>query len=207
MPSAVAMSFLSSESGALRDPAGRRRTGASPSTGSSARCARSWSPRCAGSRTASAPSCWRAKEVDARFTDQDLRLARGIADITSLALGNARRLSELERFHELVASLDAVFWEADAASLDSPSSAAGPKSSWAPTSRSGSREGRRWGDHIAARGSRRGAVTAARIAADAGQDHSLEYRVSAPDGRDDLDPRHDPRGAQAPRGRDSSAAS
>ncbi len=58
-----------------------------------------------------------AKEVDARFTDQDLRLARGIADITSLALGNARRLSELERFHELVASLDAVYWEADAASL------------------------------------------------------------------------------------------
>ena len=58
-----------------------------------------------------------AKDVDARFTEQDLRLARGIADITSLALGNARRLSELERFHELVASLDAVFWEADAASL------------------------------------------------------------------------------------------
>ena len=58
-----------------------------------------------------------AKADDARFTEQDLRLARGIADITSLALGNARRLSELERFHELVESLDAVFWEADAASL------------------------------------------------------------------------------------------
>ena len=34
-----------------------------------------------------------------------------------MALGNARRLSELERFHELVASLEAVFWEADAGSL------------------------------------------------------------------------------------------
>ncbi len=52
-----------------------------------------------------------------RFDEQDLRLAGGLADITSLALGNARRLSELERFHELVESLDAVFWEADAARL------------------------------------------------------------------------------------------
>ena len=41
----------------------------------------------------------------------------GSSDIASLALGNARRLSELERFHELVESLDAVFWEADATTM------------------------------------------------------------------------------------------
>src|SRR5439155_22730904 len=46
------------------------------------------------------------------FGEREIRVSRGIADITSLALGNASRLSELERFHELVASLDAIFWEA-----------------------------------------------------------------------------------------------
>ena len=48
-----------------------------------------------------------------RFDDASLRLARGIGDLTALALGNARRISELERFHRLVESLDAVFWEAE----------------------------------------------------------------------------------------------
>src|SRR5213595_3594440 len=57
-------------------------------------------------------------EVDgAPFDDDALSFAQGVADITSLALGNARRLSELERFHELVETLDAVFWEADAKDL------------------------------------------------------------------------------------------
>ena len=52
------------------------------------------------------------REGDGNFADRDLRLIRGVADLTSLALGNARRMSELERFHELVAGLDAAFWEA-----------------------------------------------------------------------------------------------
>ena len=51
------------------------------------------------------------------FDEADLAFARGVADIASLALGNARRLSDLERFHELVESLDAIFWEADAEDL------------------------------------------------------------------------------------------
>ena len=33
------------------------------------------------------------------FDDAALRLARGVGDLTALALGNARRISELERFH------------------------------------------------------------------------------------------------------------
>jgi signal transduction histidine kinase/putative methionine-R-sulfoxide reductase with GAF domain len=53
----------------------------------------------------------------ASFDDAALRLARGIGDLTALALGNARRISELERFHRLVESLDAVFWEAEADTL------------------------------------------------------------------------------------------
>ena len=53
----------------------------------------------------------------ASFDDASLRLARGIGDLTALALGNARRISEFERFHRLVESLDAVFWEAEADTL------------------------------------------------------------------------------------------
>jgi diguanylate cyclase len=38
-----------------------------------------------------------AKDESSTFGERDLRLARGMADITSLALGNARRFDELER--------------------------------------------------------------------------------------------------------------
>jgi PAS domain S-box-containing protein len=141
-----------------------------------------------------------AKEVDAQFTDQDLRLARGIADITSLALGNARRLSELERFHELVASLDAVYWEADAASLRLSFIGGRAEQLLGANEQEWIAEGRRWGDHTLPE-DRDGAVPAARIAADAGQDQSLEYRVSAPDGRTIWirDMVHVVRSAQGPR--------
>jgi PAS domain S-box-containing protein len=141
-----------------------------------------------------------AKDVDARFTDQDLRLARGIADITSLALGNARRLSELERFHELVASLDAVFWEADASSLRLSFIGGRAEQLLGANEQEWIADGRRWGDHTIPE-DREGAVAAARIAADAGQDQNLEYRVSAPDGRTIWirDMVHVVRGAQGPR--------
>ncbi|MGZ8641115.1 MAG: ATP-binding protein [Actinomycetota bacterium] len=141
-----------------------------------------------------------AKEVDSRFTDQDVRLARGIADITSLALGNARRLSELERFHELVASLDAVFWEADAASLRLSFIGGRAEQLLGANEQEWIADGRRWGDHAIAE-DRDGAIAAARIAADAGQDQNLEYRVSTPDGRTIWirDMVHVVRGTQGPR--------
>jgi GAF domain-containing protein len=53
----------------------------------------------------------------ATYGERELTLARGIRDIVSLALGSARRFHELERFHELVESLDAIFWEADPEAL------------------------------------------------------------------------------------------
>ena len=184
----------------LRGPVGRRRdvsSRASPSRSSSR--ATSWRPsrRSSGSSARSA-TCWSAplhwepdgfgaivmggKDDDAPFTEQDLRLARGIADITSLALGNARRLSELERFHELVASLDAVFWEADAASLRLSFIGGRAEQLLGANEQEWITEGRRWGDH-AIDEDRDGAIAGARLAADAGEDQNLEYRVTAPDGR------------------------
>lgn len=153
-----------------------------------------WEPHGFGALVLAAP------KVDARFDEQDLRLARGIADITSLALGNARRLSELERFHELVASLDAVFWEADAASLRLSFVAGRAEQLLGADEQDWIAEGRRWGDHVIAE-DHDGAIAAARIAADADEDQSLEYRVCASDGRTlwIRDMVHVVRSAQGPR--------
>ena len=123
-----------------------------------------------------------ASGSDEHFGEQDLRLARGIADLTSLALGNARRLSELERFHELVESLDAVFWEADARSLRLSFLGGRTEQLLGADGDDWVARGHRWGDHVM-REDHDAAIAAARTAADALQDQSLEYRVSTPDGR------------------------
>jgi two-component system sensor histidine kinase KdpD len=47
-----------------------------------------------------------AGSASARFTERDLELARGIADITSLALGNASRFHELEQAADRLLALD-----------------------------------------------------------------------------------------------------
>jgi K+-sensing histidine kinase KdpD len=47
-----------------------------------------------------------ASSESARFTERDLELARGIADITSLALGNASRFHELEQAADRLLALD-----------------------------------------------------------------------------------------------------
>jgi PAS domain S-box-containing protein len=134
------------------------------------------------------------------FDERDIRLARGITDITSLALGNARRLSELERFHELVESLDAVFWEADAATMALTFVGGRLEELLGEDATHWPAQGRSWGDHIAA-ADRDAAAAANRTATDAGEDHSLEYRVITPHGstvwvRDVV---HVVRGAQGPR--------
>ncbi len=138
-----------------------------------------------------------ADGTDERFDERTVRLAQGIANIASLALGNARRLSELERFHELVASLDAVFWEADAATMaftflgGRVGEMLGPE---APG------QDRAWGDHIADE-DRAATLETCRATIEQGEDRSLEYRIETPDGgtvwvRDVV---HVVRGAQGPR--------
>jgi signal transduction histidine kinase len=98
-----------------------------------------------------------------------------------------------------VESLDAVFWEADAATLRlsfvggrTDQLLGDDASSWV--------EAHRWGDHVTPE-DRETAVATVRIAADAGRGQSLEYRVATPDGRTMWirDLVHVIRGAQGPR--------
>jgi signal transduction histidine kinase/GAF domain-containing protein len=134
------------------------------------------------------------------FTDRDLRVARGVADITSLALGNARRLSELERFHELVESLDAVFWEASASDLKLSFVGGRAESILGEDAPTWPADGYRWGDHVLEE-DRDLALVACRRAVDEGVDARVEYRVLGPGGgvvwlRDLI---HVVRGSQGPR--------
>jgi len=112
---------------------------------------------------------------------EELRMAGGLADITSLALGNARRLSELERFHELVESLDAVFWEADATTLSFTFLGGRAEELLGPTALRWPVEQRPWGSHIDPQ-DRGDATKAVRRAASEGGDQELEYRMRTPVG-------------------------
>lgn len=115
------------------------------------------------------------------FGTHDTRLARGIADITSLALGTARRLTELERFHELVESLVAVFWEAE---LDDRrlTFVGGRAEEILGTDATGwVAQSRRWGDHVLD-DDREAALAACERAVAHGADASIEYRVPVPGG-------------------------
>ena len=68
-----------------------------------------------------------------KFDEDDQRLLEVLASHAAVAFENARRLSELERFHELVESLDAVFWEADADTLGFTFVGAGSGTCWVRT--------------------------------------------------------------------------
>jgi signal transduction histidine kinase/GAF domain-containing protein len=117
------------------------------------------------------------------FSERDLRLVGGIADISSLALGTARRFHELERFHELVEGLDAIFWEADARTLQFTFLSHRAADILGTTLGDAASEQRYWGDHIVPedqeamlRDLRRGAEDAT----EHGTDFQLEYRAPAP---------------------------
>lgn len=134
-----------------------------------------WSPAGSGALAMVAPTLARS------FPPEALRLARGIADVTSLALGNARRLSELERFHELVESLDAVFWEAEPATLALSFVSSGAEHLLGDVSAEGRRM-RTWGEHVLEE-DRDGSLRRLRQAIEAGEDRQLEYRVGLPAGK------------------------
>jgi len=120
-----------------------------------------------------------APDVRSTFTEHDLRLSRGIADITSLALGNARRLTELERFYELVESLDAVFWEAEADSLAFTFLSSRGADLFGAD---GGSQDRAWGDHVVEE-DREAAIAAYRAVGGGIDDGNLEYRIRGGEGR------------------------
>ncbi|MEA2580161.1 MAG: hypothetical protein QOE83_1053 [Actinomycetota bacterium] len=122
-----------------------------------------------------------ARSPDATFSPADLRLARGVADTASLALGNARRITELERFHELVESLDAIFWEADPATLAFRFVGGRVDALLGSGALGTDLEERAWGDHIADQ-DRAGARLALLGSVAEVSDLSLEYRARAKDG-------------------------
>lgn len=123
-----------------------------------------------------------ASDLEATFSDRHVALARGIGDIAGLALGSAKRVHELERFHELVESLDAIFWEADPETLAfrflsrRASILLGRTHDWRaddPTS---------WGEHIHTADRERMVATIRERIADPRDDLSLEYRALGPEG-------------------------
>jgi PAS domain S-box-containing protein len=120
-----------------------------------------------------------ARDPDSTFGEGDLRLARGIADIACLALGNAQHLRRLERFHELVESLEAVFWETTGPDLAfsfmsrrAQDILGGGTDAWL---------GRPWGEHVKEE-DRAEALAACRSVLELG-DQNIEYRLATPDGR------------------------
>jgi PAS domain S-box-containing protein len=132
-----------------------------------------WDPDGFGVLTLSAP------DGEAHFSERDLRLARGIADITSLALGSARRFHELERFHELVESLEAIFWEADPVTFRF--SFLSRRAALALGRGEDGQTLREWGDHVHPE-DLGAALTALRAAIEEGGDHNLEYRALGREG-------------------------
>jgi PAS domain S-box-containing protein len=134
------------------------------------------------------------------FSDEDLRMARGVADIASLALGTARRITELERFYELVESLDAIFWEADAPDLRFTFVGGRAEALLGDDAATWPLQGRRWGDHVWA--TDRDVALAACAAANVSDvDTIIEYRVPDPGGGERWirDLIHVVRGASGPR--------
>jgi PAS domain S-box-containing protein len=136
----------------------------------------SWEPDELGALVMVAPA------ADAAFSDRDRDLARGIAQMASLALGSARRVSELERFHELAETLDAIFWEADPESLSF--TFLSRRAALILGQETDAAEGlpQRWGDHIAP--DDRAPMTATLRAAveTPGDDLDLEYRTHGREG-------------------------
>ena len=115
------------------------------------------------------------RDGDGIFGDREIRLIRGVADLTSLALGNARRMSELERFHELVVGLDAAFWEASLPDL-SFTFVAGASEDLLGRDAGGPGDARTWGSHIDER-DRAEALAGLQRAIATGESEGLEYRV------------------------------
>ena len=135
-----------------------------------------WEPDGFGALVVVAPT------PEATFGDRALALAGGIGDIASLALGSARRVHELERFHELVESLEAVFWEADPDTLEFAFRSRSAALMMRPAEGGPDRTPIRWGDHIHPEDRERASRELREALATPGEDRNLEYRALGPEG-------------------------
>ena len=140
-----------------------------------------------------APVTWEPDELgalvvvaaapDRSFSERDRDLARGIAQIASLALGSARHVSELERFHELAETLDAIFWEADPQTLNFTFLSRRAALILGRETEAADALPQRWGDHIAP-DDREQMTAILRAAVETpGDDLDLEYRTRGREGQ------------------------
>ena len=135
-----------------------------------------WEPDELGALVVVAPAS------DASFSDRDRDLARGIAQIASLALGSARRVSELERFHELAETLDAIFWEADPQTLSFTFLSRRAALILGQETDAAQTLPQRWGDHIAPDDRAPMTATLRGAVETPGDDLDLEYRTRGREG-------------------------
>jgi PAS domain S-box-containing protein len=135
-----------------------------------------WEPDELGALVVVAPAS------DASFSDRDRDLARGIAQIASLALGSARRVSELERFHELAETLDAIFWEAEPQTLSFTFLSRRAALILGQETDAAQTLPQRWGDHIASNDRAPMTATLRGALETPGDDLDLEYRTRGREG-------------------------
>ncbi len=123
-----------------------------------------------------------APDIETTFSERDRDLARGIAQITSLALGSARHVSELERFHELAETLDAIFWEAEPQTLAFRFLSRRASLVLGRETDTSEALPRRWGDHIVTEDRAPMTSTLRAAVATPGDDLDLEYRTRGREG-------------------------
>ena len=136
----------------------------------------SWEPDELGALVVLAP------DIDSTFSERDRDLARGIAQIASLALGSARHVSQLERFHELAETLDAIFWEAEPQTLAFTFLSRRASLVLGQETDTSEALPQRWGDHIVADDRASMTSTLRAAVATPGDDLDLEYRTRGREG-------------------------
>jgi signal transduction histidine kinase/putative methionine-R-sulfoxide reductase with GAF domain len=136
----------------------------------------SWEPDEFGALVVLAP------DVESTFSERDRDLARGIAQIASLALGSARHVSELERFHELAETLDAIFWEAEPQTLAFTFLSRRASLVLGQETDTSQALPQRWGDHIVTDDRAPMTSTLRAAVATPGDDLDLEYRTRGREG-------------------------
>ncbi len=136
----------------------------------------SWEPDEFGALVVLAP------DVESTFSERDRDLARAIAQTASLALGSARHVRELERFHELAETIDAIFWEAEPTTLAFTFLSRRASLVLGHETDTSEALPQRWGDHIVPDDRTRMTSTLRAAVATPGDDLNLEYRTRGREG-------------------------